>query len=33
LELSFYDLGEEERESFDKFGDVMQYLKQRFNLI
>jgi hypothetical protein len=33
LELSFYDLGEEERESFDKFGDVIQYLKQRFNLI
>jgi hypothetical protein len=33
LELSFYDLGEEERESFDKFGDVIQYLKQRFNVI
>ena len=33
LELSFYDIGEEERESFKKFNDLMRYLKQRFNLI
>ena len=33
LELKFYDIDEEERKSFKKFDDVMQYLKQRFNLI
>jgi hypothetical protein len=33
LELKFFDLDEEESESFTNFDDVMQYLKQRFNLI
>jgi hypothetical protein len=32
LELKFFDLDEEESESFTNFDDVMQYLKQRFNL-
>jgi hypothetical protein len=33
LELKFFDLDEEESESFTNFDDVMQFLKQRFNLI
>jgi hypothetical protein len=33
LELKFFDLDEEESESFTNFDDVMQYLKQKFNLI
>jgi hypothetical protein len=32
LELKFFDLDEEESESFTNFDDVMQYLKQRFNV-
>lgn len=32
LEIQFYDTGEEDRQNFKRFGDMMDYLKNKFSL-